>query len=948
MSLQPLSKSNILSFAPGQRISLRGEDFLISDLQPNEQDGSYLLSVQGISELVRNKRFIFDTNLDSDIQSVDPAQTQLVADRHTGYRKTKLLLETAMRMTPTTSNDILIGHKAGIDVAGYQLKPTLKALELPRPRMLIADGVGLGKTIEVGIFLAEMMRRGKGKRILVLALKSILAQFQKEIWERFAIPLVRLDSEGISRLKSRLPLNKNPFDFYDKTIISIDTLKNNAKFRHYIEKSHWDIVVIDECHTVANIGSQRGELADYLSKHCDSLVLTSATPHNGKRANFANLISMIEPTAISDDQSFTKEDIEPYFVRRFKHHIKDDRILSNFKERITLKIPAVLDPLEEAFLMDLQQLRTKAMRHQDRENALTHIGFFKAFMSSPNAALGSLTRREEKLLEKGEKEQANEIGQLRKQVQHLVSQKLDSKYQAFKQKLGDMNWKGKPSDERIVLFAERIETLEYLLTRLKEDFNMPDERIKSFTGSLTDVEQEAMIEDFGKEDSAVRIMLCSDAGSQGVNLHYYCHHMFNYDLPWSLITLEQRNGRIDRYGQKNQPIIHYMVADSTEASLRTDFHIIDKLIEKEEVVKQTLGDAGDVTKLYDAQKEIQITTEAILQGNVDYLEVPSEADEWDDFFAQDAEPEADETQRIQAFPSLFASDEAFYQQLLEQLRAANQLESDDFTVEEEGSIEVVAKAEFLDVLYDLPPEALPSENSTFRLSTRPDWIKQSIENARKNKDEWAKTQVLYDLHPLMRYLTTKLEASVDKNQAMAARLTDRIPSNSAWYIFHGQNTNRLGQPVISDFFALGLDHEGALKEMLPLPEFISRFRLNETLYTAEIQDDHLQALQENLEDAVLFAQNVYLKRLRDEKTLQMEEQMDYYRERVRNWQKDRNRQLDLKLLDQGQNTFVRRRIEKEKREVTALYEQSSSFFNDYLTLKEDSFLKLMAVFYNRS
>ena len=127
----------------------------------------------------------------------------------------------------------------------FQLEPAQMALRKTRQRILIADAVGLGKTLEAGILMSELISRGKGKRILVVTVKSMMMQFQKELWNRFTIPLVRLDSNRISRIRASLPTNYNPFFYYDKTIVSIDTIKRDVEYRTHLENSWWDIIVID-------------------------------------------------------------------------------------------------------------------------------------------------------------------------------------------------------------------------------------------------------------------------------------------------------------------------------------------------------------------------------------------------------------------------------------------------------------------------------------------------------------------------------------------------------------------------------------------------------------------------------------------------------------------------------------------------------------------------------
>ena len=725
-----------MNLTTGQRISTRGEDFLITNIITNS-DGTHILQTEGISELVKGKRFTFDTKIDDDITPVNPVNTVFIADQDNGYRKTKLY-------------------------------------------------------IEVGIFLAEMLKRGKGKRIMVLALKSILGQFQQELWNRFAIPLVRLDSEGIARIKTQLPANKNPFDYYDKTIVSIDTLKNNAKFRHYIEKSHWDVIVIDECHTVANNSSQRGDLAQFLAGRCDSLILTSATPHNGKKESFANIINMIEPTAIPKNGNYSKADVEPYYVRRFKNDIDDATVRKNFQERKIVRLKTDLSSEELTFLSYQQGLKMKALSSlkedgKAKDDFLFSVMIFKAFMSSPAAALQSIENRLAKVKELATSSDRYEdsidiLEEHQDLLKAILASNKDSKYAKLKATLEEMKWAGKKSHDRFVIFAERIATLKYLEENLKRDFDLADEVVQSFSGSDSDIEQQAIIEDFGKEDSKVRILLCSDAGSQGVNLHYYCHQMVNYDIPWSLITLEQRNGRIDRYGQKETPNIYYLVAHSEDENIKTDLHIINKLTEKEEEVYKTLGDAGSVMKLHDSHKEEALVISAIENKDENFIGDISKMD-FSSLFTESENTAATITEHpMEEVTTVYRNDFSYYSELFKHLDGAGLISSRDYSIDNEDEyLELLNTKELDAILYDLPPESKPKVSEPFRLTLDKSKVQKAIDEARKKKGDWAAFQILYDLHPTIKYYMTKLEASVPKDQALAAKLSGKFEKGTAWY-----------------------------------------------------------------------------------------------------------------------------------------------------------------------
>ena len=572
-----------LNVAPGSVVVVRDEEWLVTKAEQGS-DG-WLVHVRGLSELVAETTAAFYSSLDK-IEPQDPKAAKVVADGSSGYRDSRLWLEALLRKTPVPYGDqsLTVSTHMLADALAYQKAAVTKALDPQhiRPRILIADAVGLGKTIEIGMILSELVRRGRGERILIVTPKHVLEQMQHELWCRFALPFVRLDSAGIQKVRQKLPATRNPFTYFKRAIISIDTLKS-PRYKAHLERQQWDAVVIDESHNLTNVGTQNNELARVLAPNTEALILASATPHNGREESFAELLRLLDPTVVKPDGTFTKQDVESLLIRRHRHSPDvAAEVGGDWAERAEpvhrLVAPS---PAEDAVAAEL----STTWLHPDGgpspysgdTKALFPWTLAKAFLSSPAALAESIKQRRGKL-DANHKDQKTELDALQRlddlNVKALAAQA--GKFAALVQRLTEIGV-APDSKTRAVVFAERVATLRWLRDHLPKSTGLKPENIAMLHGGLSDVEQQEIVDDFKLETSPIRVLVTGDVASEGVNLHAQCHHLIHYDIPWSLIRIEQRNGRIDRYGQKHPPVISSLILEPSDPKFSGDLRVLSRL-----------------------------------------------------------------------------------------------------------------------------------------------------------------------------------------------------------------------------------------------------------------------------------------------------------------------------------------------------------------------------------
>ncbi|UQK47211.1 DEAD/DEAH box helicase [Faecalibacterium sp. I2-3-92] len=938
-------------YAPGMRAVIRDEEWLIKKIETNSL-GHQVLQCVGITPLVRNRDTIFLTDLEQ-IQIVDPASIQLIADSSPFFKRSLLYLESQWRQQLPTDRNLHIGHKAAMDPMPYQLDPTKLSLQRPRQRILIADTVGLGKTLEAGILMSELIARGKGKRILVVTVKSMMTQFQKEMWNRFTIPLVRLDSNRIQKIRASLPSNYNPFFYYDKTIVSIDTLKRDVEYRTHLEKAYWDIIVIDEAQNVAERGdhqAQRSRLAKLLANRSDTMIMLSATPHDGRAKSFASLMNMLDPTAIADPENYTPEDIKGLCIRRFKNDVKDQVNGSFLERQVTLEHCHASAQEEHAFdLLAEMQLEMDAGKAKNT-GRLFKTNLEKSLFSSPAACCKSIEARLKKLYKKYTVDDISDI-RLLEELHTALGQVTPENFTRY-QKLLELlrsdsyGWNPKDPGDRVVIFTERIETMNYLAEHLRTDLGLKSSAIQEISGGMSDAEQQRIVEDFGRTESPIRILVASDVASEGLNLHYLSHRLIHFDIPWSLMVFQQRNGRIDRYGQQKRPDIRYLLIESNNKQIKGDMRIIEILIQKEEQALKNIGDPALLLGKFNVEEEETVIAEAIESGSdADTFaqSLDADAQEFNPFEALMAAASETEETAIEQL-SETVSDETLFtdKEYLEQaVQYLNQTDSNPVQeLQTVSGLDIRLTPEMERRLRALIPEEAMPQGETLRLSDDKAFCMEQMRTSmQKNMDEaaWPSSQYLWKLHPIFSWVNDKAGLLFKRAEAPVLGLPGVLYPGEALYIVSGSVPNLKSTPLIDEWFGL-LYRDGQFIQRLSMEEVVQKAGLRSARIpnTNCITNQSIVAASSLLHDVVTQAKT-YLTERYQQYQAEMNPKLDA--------EVDKLIELQEKHKEYYQTTLFEheRQLQEQERRVDKLFDDFTNWVKETLTIQNNPYIRIVSV-----
>ncbi len=604
------------------------------------------------------------------IESVEPATFQLPDPQEIGdYRSCRLLRDALRLGFRSSAGPFRSFARLGVEPRPYQLVPLLLALKLDPVRLLIADDVGIGKTIEAGLIIRELIDRCEVKRFAVLCPPQIAEQWQAELHAKFHLEAELIQPGTVSRLEKSCRMNQSIFDRFPFVIVSTDFIKADRRRDDFVRDCP-ELVIVDEAHTCARSGDSRGarhqrhqlvrQLADNKDRH---LLLITATPHSGNEEAFRSLLSLLNksfadlPADLSGDKNRqARERIAAHFVQRrrgdIQYYLQTDTPFPDREEKEeTYKLHPEYQTLFSQVIEYAKESVSDTTLNTQRQRIRwwSALALLRSMASSPAAAMATLRTR---AVEANTAEEADALGQ--QTVLDLVedesvegsdvvpagidedlgaqtgaARRLMAMANAAKALHGAKDNKLKRAVALVkdllengfhpILFCRFIPTAEYLAAELRKVLQKVT--VEEVTGTLPPKEREDRVN--ALVNCKKRILVCTDCLSEGINLQHLFNAVVHYDLSWNPTRHEQREGRVDRYGQVSSKVraLTYYGIDN-----RIDGVVLNVLLRKHKNIRSSLGIS--VPLPIDSDKLMQaIFSGQSLQGSnqpslFDYLDDP--------------------------------------------------------------------------------------------------------------------------------------------------------------------------------------------------------------------------------------------------------------------------------------------------------------------------------------